>query len=71
MFSANPNLQLLSAILILVRPLGIIFLHDLTGLDDPLDFVDEGIANTHYAPHSSSARNLFIILPVLHSFDAG
>lgn len=47
MVASEPNLKFLSAILVLLWPSRIIFLHDLAILDDPLDLRDEERTDTH------------------------
>lgn len=44
----EPDLQLLSAVLVLLWPPGVVFFHDLAVLDDALDFRDEKSADTHW-----------------------
>lgn len=47
MIAPEPDLQLLSAVLVLLRPSGIVFFHDLAVLDDALDFGNEERADAH------------------------
>lgn len=44
----EPDLQLLSTILVLLRPPRIVFFHDLAVFDDALDFGDEERADAHW-----------------------
>jgi hypothetical protein len=41
------DLELLLALFALTRPLGVVLLHDLAGLDDALNFVDDVGADAH------------------------
>ena len=44
---AQPDLQLLAPVLILLRPFCVVFLHDLAGLDNPAYLVDDSGADAH------------------------
>ena len=45
--ASKPDLKLLSSILILLRPPGVIFFHDFAVFDDALDLGDEEGADAH------------------------
>lgn len=47
MVASQSNLQLLSAVLVLLRPFGVVFLYDFALLHDPLDLFDDCRAHAH------------------------
>lgn len=46
--STQSDFQLLTAVFVFLRPLGVVFLDDLALLDDSLNLVDNRGAHTHY-----------------------
>jgi len=47
MLVAETDLELLSTVLVLLRPLGVVLLHDLARLDDAFDLLDDEGTDTH------------------------
>ena len=57
MFASNSDLKLLPTIFVLVWPSRVIFLHDLTVLDDALDLGDHERTDTHFDESAMPARS--------------